>query len=168
MSNEVTTTVQLTFGSGDSNKGHLSAEVDNRPGGLNGGKTKFSGGEPVYVLLYKSRNVSITQKLVSAGSIYPGQNQLIDMEEIITFQNKREASLSKPVSGMLDVTWLGNSLGWLTVDVDQTTVNASGAGVAVAKVSYKTEAQSYRISTPRSVNGETNYSLIFFAAGVVY
>jgi len=164
--NTVTTTCQISFGSGDKNRAHLSAEVDNRPDGLNGGKSSFTGGEPVYILVYKSRNVSITATLVSTGNVYPAETQLVDVEEVITFADKKEASLSKPASGPLSVTWYGRSLGGLGVGEDQTSVTASSSGVAVAKVKYQAQATAYRLSTPVELNGSKDFSILFFVAGV--
>ncbi|MDH5637432.1 MAG: hypothetical protein OEZ04_02965 [Nitrospinota bacterium] len=166
MSNAVTTTVQITFGLGDKSRAHLSAEVDKRPNGLNKGNTSFVGGEPVYVLVYKSNSVNITATEVSAGTIHFAERQLVDVEDVITFANKREARLPRPASAPLSVTWFGQSLGGLTVGEDGVSVIASTEGVAVARVRYKAYANAYRISTPTALNGEKNYSLLFFVAGV--
>lgn len=167
MAGAITTTTQITFGSGsEGTDAHLSAEVDNRPSGLNAGKSSFVGGDPVYVLVYKSDNVSIISTLVSAGSVFPGPNQTVDVEEILTFANSRDASLSKPASGFVGVTWMGNSLGGISIGGNQTSVKASSSGVAVAKVTYKTQAKSYRISTPVIVNGSADFSILFFVAGI--
>ena len=166
MSNAVTTTVQITFGDGAEGKAHLSAEVDKRPDGLNNGKTSFIGGDPVHVLVYKSSSVTITAAEVSAGTVHFAEPQLVDVEDIITFADKREASLSRPASGPLGVTWFGKSLGGLTVGADGVSVIASTQGVAVARVRYKSYATAYRISTPTALNGDKNYNLLFFVAGV--
>lgn len=166
MAGAITTTTQITFGTGGEVGAHLSAEVDGRSGGLNGGKTSFVGGEPVYILVYKSNNVTINNTEVSAGTVFPAAPQLVDVEETITFQNKREASLSKPITGGLTVTWYGRSLGGLTVGADQTSITAGSSGVAVAKVKYKTNAKAYRLSTPVTLNGEADFTILFFVAGV--
>ena len=166
MSAAVTTTCQITFGAGDKNRAHLSAEVDSRPNGLNGGRTRFTGGEPVYTLVYKSKNVTIQQSAVSAGAVFPAENVLVDMDEFITFANKREASLSKPATGPLSVTWYGRSLGGLSLQEDQTTVLASMEGVAVARVRYKAQARAWRLSTPTELNGEKEFNILFFVAGM--
>ncbi|MDH5510169.1 MAG: hypothetical protein OEZ32_07405 [Nitrospinota bacterium] len=166
MSNAVTTTVQITFGDAADNKAHLSAEVDKRPNGLNGGKTSFIGGDPVHVLVYKSHSVSITGVEVSAGTIHTAERQLVEVEDVITFAGKRDASLSRPASGPLQVTWFGRSLGGLAVGEDGVSVIAGSEGVAVARVRYKAYANAYRISTPTAINQEKNYSLLFFVTGL--
>ncbi len=59
-------TIRVQFGNPDGSggpggsgaSGHLSAEVDTRAAGLNGGRSSFSPGETVYILIYKSDNVS--------------------------------------------------------------------------------------------------------------
>jgi len=166
MSAAVTTTVQITFGGADGARPHLSAEVDSRPEGLNKGKTSFTAGDPVHVLVYKSPSVTITGAQVSAGSLHTAERQMVQVEDVVTFADKREASLSRPAAGPLQVTWFGRSLGGLSVGEDGVSVMASSAGVAVARVRYTAWAQAYRVSTPTAVNGEKNYSLLFFVAGV--
>ena len=66
-------TIRVQFGNPDGSEaaGHLSAEIDTRPGGLNGGRTSFNPGETAYILVYKSDNVSITDTICSAGSRMP-------------------------------------------------------------------------------------------------
>jgi hypothetical protein len=49
-------TIRVQFGNPDGSNGsdasgHLSAEVDTRPSGLNGGRSSFSPGETVYILV---------------------------------------------------------------------------------------------------------------------
>ena len=163
--NTITTTCQITFGSG-ADHAHLSAEVDVRPEGLNKGKTSFTGGEPVYILVYKSKNVRILKTLVSAGSIHPAESQLVSVEDTLTFADKKEASLSKPAAGPVTSTWYGNSLGGLGVGEDQITITASSSGVAVCKVRYGAQAQAYRLSTPVELAGAKNFNILFFVAGV--
>lgn len=54
-------TVRVQFGDPDgTTTGHLSAEIDARTDGLNGGKTAFTPGETVYLLVYASANVTVT------------------------------------------------------------------------------------------------------------
>ena len=162
----VTTTVQISFGDADAEAGaHLSAEVDSRPDGLNAGKSSFVGGEPVYVLVYKSNNVSIKEKILSAGTIFGAGSEVVENEEFITFSNTRESSISKPASGPLTVTWYGKSLGGISVAGDGVSLTASASGVAVAKVVYKSNAQAFRISTPLTLGGSPDYSILLYILG---
>ena len=166
MTNTVTTTVQITFGAENKNCAHLSAEVDRRPEGLNKGKTSFTGGEPVYLLVYRSNNVAITGTEVSAGAVFAGESVVVDMEDTVTFAGVREARLAKPATGPLAVTWFGRSLGGLAVAEDGSTVMASKQGVPVARVRYKARARVFRLSTPLDINGDKKYDILFFVAGV--
>lgn len=50
----VSTTVSVQVQGGD---GHLSAEIDSRTWGFNGGRTQYFPGDTCYVLVYKSKNV---------------------------------------------------------------------------------------------------------------
>lgn len=161
----VVTTVQVSFSEGGAGAGHLSAEVDSRPDGLNAGRTSFAPGDPVHILVYKSPNVSINNVEASAGSIHPGPQENIEVTDILTFNNSREASLSKPAAGGLSVTWYGASLGALAIGADGVSVQASKSGVAVAKVVYQTAARSYRLSSPLEVNGEKNYQILVLIIG---
>ena len=162
----VTTTVQISFGDAGAAAGaHLSAEVDSRPDGLNAGKSSFVGGEPVYVLVYKSNNVTIKEKILSAGTIFSAGSAVVEHEEFITFSNTRESSISKPASGSLDVTWYGKSLGGISVAGDGVSLTASSAGVAIAKVVYKSNAQAFRLATPLTLGGSKEYSILLYILG---
>ena len=52
----VSTTVSCQVSSGE---GHLSAEIDSREWGYNGGRSQFFAGDNCYALVYKSSNVNI-------------------------------------------------------------------------------------------------------------
>ena len=51
-----TATIRVSFGDGSSSVpgAHLSAEVDSRPTGLNGGKTSFQPGDSCWFLVFIS------------------------------------------------------------------------------------------------------------------
>ena len=78
-------TIRVQFGtaSGDNAPGHLSAEVDSRPTGLNGGKTGFAPGETAYILVFASDNVSISETICSAGSLTAQGTTLVTVTDEI-------------------------------------------------------------------------------------
>ena len=160
-------TIRVQFGSPDgSDVGHLSAEIDTRPGGLNGGRTSFNPGETAYILVYKSDNVSITDTICSAGSLSPQGSAVVSVTEELMFEDAESASLGKPArSGLSQTAWYGRSLGSLTLQSDKVTVKAAAKGVGVAKVTYDALAQVYALSSPATLNGETDFSILAVIKG---
>ena len=82
-------TIRVQFGNpdGSGSDGHLSAEVDTRPDGLNGGRSSFSPGETAYILVYKSDNVSITDTICSAGSLSAQGSAVVTVTEELMFED---------------------------------------------------------------------------------
>lgn len=162
-------TIRVQFGSPDGpegTSGHLSAEVDSRPGGLNGGKTAFSPGETVYILVYKSANVAITETICSAGSLTAQGTATVTITDELMFEEADTASLSVPArSGLASSVWYGRSLGALTLQADKVTVKASVKGVGVAKVTYEAQALVYALASPVSLNGEVDFSILALIKG---
>lgn len=161
-------TIRVQFGSPDGTgaSGHLSAEVDSRPTGLNGGKTAFQPGETVYLLVYKSDNVSITESICSAGSLSAQGTATVTINDELMFEDSDSASLSVPArSGLASSVWYGRSLGGLTLQGDKVTVKAASKGVGVAKVSYEALALVYALASPAALNGETDFSILALIKG---
>jgi len=61
----ISTTVSAQVSGGD---GHLSAEVDSRSWGYNGGRSQYFEGDTCYVIVYRSANVRIVGKACSNTS----------------------------------------------------------------------------------------------------
>ncbi len=162
-------TIRVQFGSPDgqgTSEGHLSAEVDARPQGLNAGKTSFSPGETVYILVYKSDNVSITETICSAGSLSAQGTATVTVTDELMFEETDAASLSVPArAGIGSSVWYGRSLGSLTLQADKVTVKSAVKGVGVAKVTYEAQAQVYALASPASLNGETDFSILALIKG---
>jgi len=162
-------TIRVQFGSPDgqgTSEGHLSAEVDARPQGLNGGKTSFSPGETVYILVYKSDNVSITETICSAGSLSAQGTATVTVTDELMFEETDSAGLSVPARAGIDASvWYGRSLGSLTLQVDKVTVKSAVKGVGVAKVTYEAQAQVYALASPAALNGETDFSILALIKG---
>lgn len=162
-------TIRVQFGSPDGAggaSGHLSAAVDSRSTGLNGGKTAFQPGETVYILVYKSDNVSITETICSAGSLSAQGTATVTITDELMFEDSDTASLSVPArSSLATSVWYGRSLGSLTLQGDKVTVKAASKGVGVAKVSYEALAQVYALASPVSLNGEADFSILALIKG---
>ena len=65
----VSTTVSCQVSGGD---GHLSAEVDSRPYGLNGGRSQYFPGDDCYILVYRSNNVTIDTSVDPISGVIKG------------------------------------------------------------------------------------------------
>lgn len=168
MADSATIVVQFGVAPGGSGDGHLSAEVDSRETGLNGGQSAFSPGSDVYILAHRTTNVTITDYLSSAGTLAAQAPISYQVTQDLSFEDSRTASLSKPVAGAtLDsVEWFGNSLGALTVAADKMTVEAPDRGVAIARVTYTVNADVFRLATPATINGQTTYPILVLFKGI--
>lgn len=163
-------TIRVQFGNPDGSEapGHLSAEVDSRPGGLNGGRTAFQPGETVYLLVYRSDNVSITDTTCSAGSLSSQGTATVSVTEELMFEDSDTAQLSKPArSSLSQSAWYGRSLGSISLQSDKVTVKAATKGVGVAKVTYDALALVYALSSPATLNGEADFSILALIKGTV-
>jgi hypothetical protein len=161
-------TIKVQFGNpdGSASEGHLSAEIDTRANGLNGGRSAFNPGETAYILVYKTGNVSITDTLCSAGSLTAQGTAVITVTEELMFEDTDTATLSKPArTTQSQPIWYGRSLGSLTLQPDKITLKAAGQGVAVAKISYDALAIIYALQSPATLNGETDFSILALIKG---
>jgi hypothetical protein len=160
----VTTSFQISFGDDDASSAHLSAEIDSRPEGPNGGNTRFMPGDVAHFLVYKSANVAYDNPIPSAGSVSGGGLVVVEKEEDIAFADTDTASLRIPAQSIVSVTWLGNSLGNLVL-ADPQTLRASARGVAVARVRFRANANTHALQSPASVAGLTDFSILVFILG---
>lgn len=157
---------QIAFGAGSGDQAHLSATIDSRADGYNQGRTSFRPGDVVYFLVHKSANVTYDHPVASAGGITSHGSTTVLQTDDLAFPNVRTATLSLPTSGIQSSQWLGNALGALSL-VDEMTVQADVQGVAVARVTSAAPADVWSLSSPASINGLTDYSIIIFIQGHV-
>jgi len=161
-------TLRVQFGNPDGSNanGHLSAEIDTRSDGLNGGRSAFNPGETAYILVYKSDNVTISDTICSAGSLTAQGTTLVTVNEELIFEDSDSANLGKPAqSALTNVLWYGRHLGELNLLSDNMTVKATSKGVGVAKVTYDTQALVYALSSPATLNGQTDFSILALIKG---
>ncbi|MBF0213791.1 MAG: hypothetical protein HQM00_09550, partial [Magnetococcales bacterium] len=140
-----------------SGSGFLSAEVDSRPDGLNHGRTSFFAGDTAHLLVHAGDDVALEDPLVSTGVILPGEWQMITVTQDLMFNRVATATLDKPAIGIDSVIWLGNDLGVITLESDRRTVSVPNAGVAIARVTYRSHARSWSLSAPSTVAGLNEY-----------
>lgn len=97
----ISTTVSTTVSGGE---GHLSAEVDSRAWGFNGGRSQYFAGDDCYVIVYKSSNVDIKGQFCSMTGVgFAKDSSDIGwhiQREGIAFSSPI-ASLSKPIKNKI-------------------------------------------------------------------
>lgn len=163
----VTANITVSFGAGTtaSESSHLSAEIDDRPEGLNAGDTSFAPGDTAHFLVFQSDGVTHDAPVSSGGSIGSGSTITVEREDELTFADEDTAELSVPAAGLGAITWYGNALGGLALQPDKKTVKASAKGVAVAKVKYTASATAYGLTSPATLAGAVDYSILVYILG---
>ncbi|MBF0341888.1 MAG: hypothetical protein HQL95_13135 [Magnetococcales bacterium] len=140
-----------------SGAGFLSVEADSRPDGMNHGRTSFFAGDTAHLLVHAGDDIALEDPLVSAGVILPGGWQVITVTQDLVFNRVATATLDKPATAIDSVIWLGNDLGDFTLESDNRTVSVPNAGVAIARVTYRSMARSWGLSSPSTVAGLSEY-----------
>ena len=166
----ITASITVSFGAGADGadvQGHLSAEVDNRPDGLNAGKTSFNAGDTVYFLVYKSANVEYDSPITSAGGISSENSVSVSKTDSLTFANVNTAELSVPANSAPSVVWSGRNLGTVTLGANQKTITTTATGVAIGNATYTASADAFALTSPVSIGGSTDFSILVFIAGRV-
>lgn len=143
----VTATLQVSFTGADeaSDAGPLVLEVDARENGLNQGKTAFRPGDPVYYLLFAPDGFTLAQHVVTAGSRASAGSGNKSIEQILTFNDAREASLSYPVASITSKAWIGNNQGASSLAGDGKIVLPENK-IGILRVNYKSSFAAYRLS----------------------
>ena len=91
---------------------------------------------------------------------------MVTVSEELMFEDADTATLGKPArSSLSQALWYGRSLGALSLESDRMTVRAASKGVAVAKISYDALALVYALSSPATLNGETDFSILALIKG---
>lgn len=162
-------TIRVTFGAGSEEAGaHLSAEIDTRPAGLNGGKSSFFPADDVYFLLYKSSNVEVDSIDCSAGSValHAGAVTVTKTEDF-NFEDTDSITLDVPADAITSHKFIGRDLGALTLQADKMTVKAATKGLAVCRITYTATAAAYVLRSPATVSGETDFTILVLVVGKV-
>lgn len=164
MPNNVTTSIVVQFSSSAGlSSSTLSAELDSRPDGLNGGKTSFLPGDTAAFLVFKGPAVVIDTVTPSAGAVALIGEGLFEVEEWLTFANAKEANTTKLVFSDFSYQWFGNSLG--SVTVEGSVVTAASSGVGMLQVKYKAKYVAYRLTAPSLLAGKTTFQIVVVVSG---
>lgn len=163
----VSASLVVRFTDGTSAEGRITAEIDNRPNGLNAGKTSFGPGDSVGFLVYPGPNVKISRVLSTLGAIKSEGNQSVDIEEFIQFPNTKEASMRAPANGGVSGQWLGTDGGAYTIADGLITLPTEA--VAMLHLLYNAEAQGYRLTNvPQpSTFGLTDLEVLIYIEGTL-
>jgi len=163
-------TIRVTFGDSAAGDAHLSAEIDSRPTGLNGGKTGFVGGDDVFILLYRSDNVEILRADSTAGSIglYPAQPSVtLTKTEEFVLEEEDTFELPVPAESVVSAVWYGRDLGAPVLQPNKMTMRVPIRGLGLVKVTFTARADVYVLHSPTAINGETDFSIAALIVGGV-
>ena len=159
----VTTSLVVQFGSDtDAASYTLTAELDSRPDGLNGGNTSFVGGDSPFFLVYKSDDLALSF-ITTQGGIRSSGTVTTEVTQWVTFTNSKSVRLSKPPLGSVSLEHFGGDTGANVVGED---VVLSEPGVAVYKATYDSKAYAYQMTNiPTTINGETSFQVVVVITG---
>ena len=168
-----TQVVQFGTGTGDDPYAnlHLSAEIDDRDNGRNGGDTDFQPGDTAYFLIFKSSNISLSAPVASAGSVSYDGTESVEKEDFVTFANEPEGNLDVPASSIISKTWIGNDLGDTALENETTlklTSPPEGIYAGVLKVTYLAEATVGKLDSAPFASGNptlTDFEIVVVVVG---
>lgn len=163
MAGVVTTSLVVQFGSQGDAQYHLSAEIDSREDGYNGGETSFIPGDQPVFLVYKSDELALTLES-STGGTQSYASGTIEQEEWLTFADEKTKSLNKPPSGSVTLKYFAGVSG-ATVVGDQVTLPSKG--VAVYRATYNAKFLAYRMTNiPTTLGGESSFPVVIVITGI--
>lgn len=140
----VTASIVIDFTSA-SGEGVLTAEVDSRETGYNGGDTQFYPGSTPYFLLFKSSTVVIDSIRCSEGNIVLiSAAEVIKTTEYLTYANEKSASPQYPIGGASQVLDSAGMVG--TPTLGETAVTFAAPQVCVVQVEYESIALAYQLT----------------------
>ena len=135
----------------------LSAQLDDRPAGLNAGRLDFAPGDIAAILVHHRRGIALTTAAASYGSAAVLAPQTYQYTEDVVFAGAATGTLSRPATALGAVTWLGADLGALTLAADQTTVTAAADGTAIATITYTVAAEAVSVAGPAQIGARQDY-----------
>lgn len=149
------------------------AEVDDREGGFNLGKTTFYPGDTPYILLFIPEGYEVDQVICSAGNVSYVVDSTKDIETYLAFPNEDSQSLTYPVSSLFTYAWLGTNCGMIT-NPDQFTAKLPARGfdtatkkavpeyrVGVAYAAYVSDCRVYKLyNVPANVSQVIVYFVV--------
>lgn len=172
MAEEITATLVVRFGdeavTSITANGLIVMQIDDRPAGLNNGKTsQFFAGEFIGFLVHRTSNVQTPTIFSSVGKPRRQGSDKREIVQIITFANSDTASLQFPASGGIAINWLGSSGGPVTLE-NQKTLKLNAKKTVVLEVTYRTNFDEWLLEdTPANIQGSATYTIVITAVGTV-
>lgn len=174
MAGVVTTSLVVTLGDTGGDDSLFNAEVDGRDDGLNNGNTSFQPGATIFILLFKTDDVTTLDAITSKGNLVKQGTSQYAVTGFAEFANETESSLSYPVPAGASLTtrWLGNNLGAFTIrnqsaivlSTDKTALGDPFVGVL--EYSYTAVATIYKLENTM-ITGAVPYEILCYWAGEV-
>lgn len=159
MTKPVRTSLTISF---SSNLGGdiLQLEVDSRVDGFNAGRTQFYPGDTVYLLEYKTANVSMQDRFCTDGGVMARGSGTMEITEFVTVAGSKTGSTSKPIASGLSILRSWGRPAALA-GYSGSTINLVNETVAVLEVRYTT---SYTLLQLSGASGEA--PVLVYAMGI--
>ena len=153
--------ITITFVAIDPRAGDsLVLELDSEK---NDEETEFAYGTKAYFRAYTYPTSMSLEMTPTDGTITSEGSGSSDEEDFVSFVDTNEASLSKPCNTLTSTSWLGTSLGSVSILGDKITVSTKGTGVL--KVVFKGSFRRYGLTL--NERDEDSYPVIVFVEGTV-
>lgn len=168
MANNVTASLEINFGG--ITDAYLSAEINSED---NDGKTSYVAGDEVYFRIYHSGNYTVASTAGSCAletaNITANIKTLTDgnTEEVVKFAFSATASTDKLITNFISYTWMGTALGVIKKSGYNEVSGGTATGIGVAKIDYDTTYDLWKFSSPATVNGSTDYSVVIGITAVI-
>lgn len=129
----------------------------------NNDRTQFLYGSKAYFKVYSAPSDMSLQLIASDGTITEEGSGTEDIDDVVTFGNSDNGSVTYPVQSIVASEWLGKSLG--AVHGEGNRVVSVNSGVGILDVTYRTPFRRYAISVPTKDVDE--YAVAIYIQGVV-
>jgi len=144
----------------DADENYIYIELDEV---RNKGETTFQTVDDVYLRIYSNADYDVA---VTAGSVEKiASNETRTMPtETVNFVHDEDGTVSRPINAISSITWMGNSLGSLSV-VGTTAIRASLASatsLGIGKVAYSAVYDVWRLRPPSTITDD--YTIYILAA----
>lgn len=141
----ISTSISIAFRTSLVGDGVLAIEADDRPEGMNAGKTQFTVGDNPGLLVYKTSNVNLLSMHTTEGGLNDEGADTRVVEEFITYADSREGEFSKPVYSDFTIlqVWGGSVGDYFRNDTQLILPEVS---LLVVKVRYTVRFHKFRLS----------------------
>ena len=157
--------ITIYDGDPEQSSGFLTIDIDRRESGPNRGKTRFSPGETTHLLLTPGPGVEPTAITTSTANVIAQGRVTYDVVDDLAFVNSDKGRLSRPISQVVQYSWLGSDLGTPVLAADGMTVTTPNRGTAILRLMGVTTAESYQFQSPKQLDGLDSFPVAFSCSG---